>query len=128
MTHPFIGLSGDQACSDRLHSLCSHGNGPIDLAAASGRTSTAVDLASMVEKLEAFTMRALEQTAPGTDDGPLDARLRHALRQAFGATLSEPLSADRVALAAGQPPSGSLQMQVGSECRFSRTMEARGRA
>jgi hypothetical protein len=82
----------------------------------------------MVEKLKAFTMRALEQAAPGTDDGPLDAWLRHALRQAFGATLSEPLPADLLAVAAGQSQSGSVQMQVGSECRFSRTTEARGRA
>lgn len=73
-------------------------------------------------------MHALEQAASGADDGPLDAWLRHALRQAFGATLSEPLSADLLAVAAGQPQSSGLQMQVGGECRFSRRMEAHDRA
>jgi hypothetical protein len=48
-------------------------------------------------------MQMGETTVAGIDDGPLDAWLRHALQQSFKATLREPLPADLLALAAGQP-------------------------
>ena len=51
---------------------------------------------------------------------PLDAWLGHTLRQSFGATLFEPLPADLLAVAAGQPQSRSLQMAGGDERRLSR--------
>ena len=51
---------------------------------------------------------------------PLDAWLGHTLRQHFEATLFEPLPADLLVVAAGQPQSRNLQMAGGSERRLSR--------
>jgi hypothetical protein len=79
----------------------------------------------MVKTLEVFTMQALESAASEADDGPLDAWLRHALRQAFGKTLFEPLPSDLLSLAAGQAQSRSLQMAGGNERRVSQTGEVR---
>jgi hypothetical protein len=73
-------------------------------------------------------MTACKEVAVGTDDTPLDAWLRHALHRSFSATLMEPLPAELLALAGGQPPSCGLQMSVGSERRLSRAGEARDRA
>jgi len=78
-----------------------------------------------VEALEVFTMDALEPAAAGADDVPLDTWLRHALRQAFGGTLSEPLPPDLLALAAGRPQSCGLRMPVGKARGPGRTGEAR---
>ncbi|WP_380067873.1 hypothetical protein [Dankookia sp. GCM10030260] len=72
----------------------------------------------MANKLEVFTMRRMEQAAAEADGAPLDAWLRHALRQAFGGVLIEPLPSDLLALAAGQGQSPSVQM-VGQGKRLS---------
>ena len=83
-------------------------------------TFTALELSLVVRKVEGFGMQAWTMSKPGADDGPLDAWLGLALRQAFGGTLFEPLPADLLAVAAGQPQSRNLQMAGGSERRLSR--------
>ena len=88
--------------------------------------STAAGVSFVVNKLEVFKMRTMEPAAFEADSTPLDAWLRHALRQAFGGTLIEPLPPDLLALAAGQAQSRSLQMVGQSERRPGRPVEARG--
>jgi hypothetical protein len=97
----------------------------MDPAAACGPVSTAPGLSLVVETLEVFTMHALEPAAAGADDVPLDTWLRHALRQAFGGTLSGPLPPDLLALAAGRPQSCGLRLPVGNARGLGRTEEAR---
>ena len=80
----------------------------------------------MANKLEVFTMRTMEQAASEADGTPLDAWLRHALRQAFGGALIEPPPSDLLTLAAGQAQLRSLQMVGESERRPGRPVEARG--
>jgi hypothetical protein len=103
------------------------GTGGMDLAAADGPSSTALDLSVSVKQLEVLTMHALEPAASGADDTPLDAWLRHALRQAFGGTLFEPLPSDLRAMAAGQPQSRGLQVGGGNERRPGQTGVVRER-
>jgi len=99
----------------------------MELTAAGGPTFTALGLSVVVRKLEVFTMHASKQATSGADDAPLDAWLRHALRQAFGGTLSEPLPSDLLAVAAGRPQSRGSLMAGGNERWLGRTGEVRER-
>lgn len=88
--------------------------------------SAAAGVSFVARKLEVFTMRTMEPAASEVDGTPLDAWLRHALRQAFSGALTEPLPSELLALAAGQAQSRSLQMVGQIERLPSRPMEARG--
>ena len=65
-------------------------------------------------------MHAMERATLEAVDAPLDAWLRHALHQSFGATLFEPIPADLLALAGDQQQSSGLQMPVTRQRPLSR--------